>query len=261
MNEFNNNQSHVINFLEKSYFEDRLVHAYLFFGGGKAEKINVAKKFAKMVLKGDEITRRLIDSDEHANVIMVRPDGKNIKKEQIVFLKTEIAKKSIEDRAKIYIIEDADKMSISATNSLLKFLEEPAADVYIILISPSKEVLLPTIVSRCVNLGFRWSGKKNNEIEERIFEIINQFEQKGASPQLIVAQNADFFKEQTGEFLDAYQMYYRDEMDELLGMGTDVKDGIKSCIKKIRAIENAKSSLKYNMNIQLCLDKLWFDFE
>jgi len=261
MNEPYNNSSHVINFLEKSYSEGRLVHAYLFFGGDKDEKINVARKLAKIVLGDDEITSRLVDSDEHANVITVRPDGKNIRKEQIVFLKTEIMKKSIENRGKVYIIEDADKMSISATNSLLKFLEEPAPDVYIILISPAKEVLLPTIVSRCVNLGFRGLDWKNIEICEEIFEIIKQLEQKGVSPHVIVAKNAEFFKERMVEFLDGYQVYCRGILEELLEAGASVKSEIKGCIGKLRAIEEAKRSLRYNMNVQLCLDKLWTRFK
>ena len=258
MSEMNSCQVDVLNFLKKSYTEDRLVHAYLFFGGNKVEKIAVAKKFAKMVLGIDDVTSRLIDADEHANVIMIRPDGKNIKKEQIVFLKTEISKKSVEDRAKVYIIEDADKMSISATNSLLKFLEEPAADVYIILISPSKEVLLPTIISRCVNLGFGGFGWEKREICAEIFAVIKQLEQKGSNPQVVVAKNAELFKERTLEFLDGYQVYYRGVLDGLLE--ADVSE-IKGCVKKLRAIEEARWSLQYNMNVLLCLDKLWMNFE
>ena len=247
---------YVINFLEKSYFEGRLVHAYLFFGGSKDEKISVAKKFAKLVLGDDEITSRLIDEDEHANVMTIRPDGKNIKKEQIIFLKTEIAKKSIENRSKIYIIEDADKMSISATNSLLKFLEEPAPDVHIILISPSKEVLLPTIISRTVNLGFGGLLQENIPIKEEILDVIKQLEE-GANPLIVVTKNSDVFKEKILEFLDAYQVYYRDMMEKSLsGRVSD----IKGIVKKLRAIEEAKRSLQYNMNVQLCLDKLWLDF-
>jgi len=243
-------------FLKKSYSDGRLVHAYLFFGGSKDEKISVAKKFAKLVLGDDEITSRLIDSDEHANVITIRPDGKNIKKEQIVFLKTEIAKKSIENRSKIYIIEDADKMSISATNSLLKFLEEPAPDIHIILISPSKEVLLPTIVSRTVNLGFKASIQENIETKEEIFDVIKQLEE-GGDPQIVVAKNPGVFKDRTMEFLEAYQMYYRGVMERSLS--GRVRD-IESAVLRLRAIEEAKRSLQYNINVQLCLDKLWMDF-
>ena len=249
----------VMTFLEKSHLEGKLVHAYLFFGGDKAEKVDVAKKFAKLVLEADETMSRLIDSDDHANVITIKPDGKNVKKEQIVFLKTEIAKKSIENRSKIYIIEDADKMSISATNSLLKFLEEPALDVYIILISPSKEVLLPTIVSRTVNLGFRTLFQKNVEIKAEYLEVMRQLEDSIA-PQLVAIKYAQLLKEDTVEFLDAYLIYMRSELDDLLQTVDYDAVKVKCYTKRLRAILVAKRSLQYNMNVQLCLDKLWLDF-
>ena len=259
MSDLNSYQSHVTDFFEKSYSEGRLVHAYLFFGGNKIEKIGVAKSFAKMVLGNTDVVGHLIDVDEHANVISIRPDGKFIKKEQIVFLKTEIGKKSIENSAKIYIIEDADKMSISATNSLLKFLEEPSDNVYIILISPSKEVLLPTITSRTVNLGFKASQKEKSEFKQEILDVIKQIEE-GASPQIVVAKNPDLFKEDVVGFLDAYQIHYRDEMNKLLGVPISATSDLKRCVQVLRALDEAKRSLQYNMNVQLCLDKLWTQF-
>jgi len=256
MNNVREQSSYAAQFLEKSYSEAKLLHAYLFFGGCKEEKLKVAKKVAKLALGADELRSRLIDDEEHANVIMIRPDGKNIKKEQILFLKTEIAKKSVEDRAKIYIIEDADKMSIPATNSLLKFLEEPAPNVHIILISPSKEVLLPTIVSRTVNLGFRVAHQESNSIKEELLDVIKQLEE-GVSPPIVVAKNPDIFKERTMEFLDAYLMYER----AMLGQSLNGKvSEIKRITQRLRAIMSAKHSLQYNMNVQLCLDKLWIDF-
>ena len=259
MGDLNRNQSHVIDFLKKSYSEDKLVHAYLFFGGNKDMKINVAKQFATLLLGQTQAAKHLIEMNEHANVIMIKPDGKNIKKEQIVFLKTEIAKKSVENHSKIYIIEDADKMSISATNSLLKFLEEPAPEVYIILISPSKEALLPTITSRTVNLGFKALPQGSNSFKQEILDVIKQLEE-GASPQVVVAKNTDFFKEEIMDFLDAYQAYYREEMNKLFSTQISATGDIKRCVKRVRAIEEAKRSLQYNMNVQLCLDKLWIDF-
>jgi len=254
MSEFDPNER-VIHFLEKSHAEDRLVHGYLFFGGDKSEKLAVAKKFAKLVLAVDEIGDHLTETEEHANVMIIRPDGKNIKKEQIVFLKSEIGKKSIENKAKIYIIEDADKMSISATNSLLKFLEEPAPDVHIILIAPSKEVLLPTIVSRTINLGFRGVTCENKPIDPVFLEIIQTLE-RGEVGQVIVAKYPDVFKEQIAEFLDDYQVYLRQVMETSFGM----PDKLKVCIRKLRAIEEARRGLLYNMNVALCLDRLWLDF-
>jgi len=252
----NNVNDRVVEFLEKSYKEGRLVHGYLFFGGEKSEKLAVAKKFACTVLEVDEIGRNLIETEQHANVHVVRPEGKNIKKEQIILLKTEIGKKSVEDRAKIYIIEEAEKMSISATNSLLKFLEEPAPNVYIILIATSKEVLLPTIISRTVNLGFRMSNLEKSPMNEAFLTVIKALE-NGEVGQVVVAKNPDIFKEQVSGFLDAYQAYLQKKMDDYFGN----YQKLQQCIKKLRALDVAKRDLLAQMNVALCLDKLWFDFK
>ena len=242
-------------FLQKSYQQERLVHAYLFFGGNLLDMVETAKGFAKLVLAADATTSSLIDAEEHANVITIRPDGKNIKKEQIIFLKDEIAKKSVENRAKIYIIEDADKMSLTAANSLLKFLEEPAPDVYIILIAPSREVLLPTLLSRCVSLGFK-SNVETAAIDPAFLTIIGQIE-LGEPFHMLVAGNSEIFKERTPDFLTALARFYRREIDRALNSPAH----LQRCTKRIRAILEAQHNLRYNMNIQLCLDKLALDFD
>lgn len=266
-------QPHIIDFLTKSLHGDRLVHAYLFFGGNHSEKIATAKYLAKLVLGNDEVTARLVENNEHANVITIRPDGKNIKKEQIVFLKTEISKKSVENKSKIYIIDGADKMSTSAANSLLKFLEEPAPDIHIILISSSKEVLLPTITSRTANLNFKGSKALGFEVSSEIMDVIRQLELKKVPAQIIATKNPDIFKDNLLDFLNGYQAYYRNVMDCVVGISGDEKfdkdllehsvrsNDIKSCTRKLRAIEGATRNLQANMNVQLCVDKLWLDFD
>jgi DNA polymerase-3 subunit delta' len=59
-----------------------------------------------------------------------------------------------EGRAKVFIIRRAEELSISAANALLKTLEEPGARTHFILLSPSPEALLPTILSRTQRVRF-----------------------------------------------------------------------------------------------------------
>lgn len=254
MENLNDDQTYPFHFLKKSHDEGKLVHGYLFFGGQLDEKMRVAKKFAKMILGTDDMTQRLIDDDEHANVMIIKPDGKNIKKEQIVFLKTEISKKSIEDRAKIYIIESVEKMSTAATNSLLKFLEEPAADVYMILIAPSKEALLPTITSRTVNLFFGSTTSSSKGIEPLFQDVIDALE-AGHSPHVIMGKNPTVFKEQIHEFLDAFTQHHQNKLE--MALKTNHSANLKACVKQLRAIDHAKRHLGHNMNVGLCLDQMW----
>ena len=54
--------------------------------------------------------------------------------------------------AQICIIRDAERMTVTAANALLKTLEEPPQNTYFVLTSSAKDILLPTIVSRCAEL-------------------------------------------------------------------------------------------------------------
>ncbi len=155
-------QPEVVRFLTNSYLKDRLMHAYIFEGPEGVKKLETAKLVAKMLLcesleKVCHSCRdcQLIESNLHANVSIVQPDGQSIKKEQIKSLQTEFSKAAVENNAKIYIIDDADKMSVSAANSLLKFLEEPGMNTYAILLTQNKQKLLPTIRSRAVSVTFK----------------------------------------------------------------------------------------------------------
>jgi DNA polymerase-3 subunit delta' len=57
--------------------------------------------------------------------------------------------------AKTALVNHADTMTISAANALLKTLEEPASQSFIILTTHSSDVLLPTIISRCQKFEIR----------------------------------------------------------------------------------------------------------
>lgn len=76
--------------------------------------------------------------------------GKNfsLKVDDMRRLKLELSMSGVESAKKVIIIEQADLMTNSSANSLLKFIEEPQADLLIFLITESKESLLPTIISR-----------------------------------------------------------------------------------------------------------------
>ena len=67
----------------------------------------------------------------------------------------DIVIKPYSSKYKVYIIDEADMMSVQAQNALLKTIEEPPAYAVIILLTENAETLLPTIRSRCVMLKLR----------------------------------------------------------------------------------------------------------
>ena len=71
---------------------------------------------------------------------------------------------------KIYIIPDADLLSVQAQNALLKTIEEPPEYVVFFLLTENVESLLPTIMSRCVMLKLR--NIKTTLIRKYLMEIM-----------------------------------------------------------------------------------------
>ena len=162
--------------------ENKLVHAYLLSGAEGTGKIELAKWVAKGIfclnsqngvpcLKCSECNR--IENNNHPDVVTIMPDGLSIKVEQIRYLKSEFNKSGVESDSKVFIIQDAQKMSIGAANSLLKFLEEPSGNITAFLLTSEPQKLLPTIISRCqeVEMQQLTSGQLEQElISESISE-------------------------------------------------------------------------------------------
>jgi DNA polymerase-3 subunit delta' len=97
---------------------------------------------------GECLECRKVLHGNHPDLHLVVPDGATVKIEQIRELQKELSYRSAGAGRKVYIIEGAETMTTPAANSLLKFLEEPSSPVVAILIAPSAQAVLPTILSR-----------------------------------------------------------------------------------------------------------------
>ena len=91
----------------------------------------------------------------HPDYLLVCPDGAAIKIEQIRKLQHEAALAPYLSSRRVCIIDSAELMTVQAANSLLKVLEEPAGDVVFILVSGNRQMLLATILSRCMAIAFQ----------------------------------------------------------------------------------------------------------
>jgi DNA polymerase III subunit delta' len=153
----------------------KLSHAYLFAGPAGTGKSELALFVAQTVFCTDKQAgmpcgrcsecRRIADHG-FPDVVEVAPDGASIKVDQIRFLKAEFSKSGVEGTKKIFIISDAEKMTASAANSLLKFLEEPSGDVCAFLLTENANLILPTIISRCQEFELQALGF--DELSEKL---------------------------------------------------------------------------------------------
>jgi len=144
---------------------NRLSHAYIFEGPMGTHKLSTAYLLAQRILclnpqTDDEpcgVCQNCIriQHGTHPNVFLVKADGEQIKKEQIKSLIVEFARMSVEKGPRIYIIDEAERMNQDASNTLLKQMEEPLADIYAILLTTNSNALLKTIVSRAQPIHFK----------------------------------------------------------------------------------------------------------
>ena len=91
----------------------------------------------------------------HPDFLTIGPDGTAIKIEQIRTLQHEVALAPYISSRRVCIIDGAELMTTQAANSILKILEEPMGDIIFILISANRQLLLATIISRCMMLTFQ----------------------------------------------------------------------------------------------------------
>lgn len=164
MKNITNRQLNFIDFINISKENDKNVHSYLIECHDNDDDFKYILNFIKMLLCEDKNIKfdkldcgkcnicKMIDEVKYPDlyIVDVNTDESNIiKKEQILNLEKEFKNTSILNNKKIYIIKNADKMNLYASNTLLKFLEEPNDNIVGILLTDNKYKLLPTIVSRC----------------------------------------------------------------------------------------------------------------
>lgn len=161
-------QPKVREFLRAAVSQDKVSHAYLFTGPAGSNKTLAAYAFAQAVLcpKGPtgprggncgacDICRRIMRK-KHPDVRYYAPEGAGgYLVEQIRTLVADTSFAPIQAQRKVYILDRVDLLGVQAANAFLKTLEEPPADVVLILLGRTRESVLPTILSRCQVVPFR----------------------------------------------------------------------------------------------------------
>jgi len=96
----------------------------------------------------------------HPDVHLIVPEGQQILVDQIRGSSSErgvipeASRSPLEGRRKVFVLEDAAQLNLSAANALLKVLEEPPDDVVFLLVTADPDLLPETVVSRCRRIDF-----------------------------------------------------------------------------------------------------------
>jgi DNA polymerase III subunit delta' len=183
---------HVKTALKRMLVNDRLPGALLFTGeegiGKKLFALEIARALNCRMPKDNEgcgvcssCTRiwklnypQREDSDDwlqiiwtdHPDVGLVIAPKRVLRVEQMRQIEKEANFRPFEGKARVFLIDEADKLNDASANALLKVLEEPPKTSYLILITARPAMLLPTILSRCQMI--RFSPLTPDEIETHL---------------------------------------------------------------------------------------------
>jgi len=174
-------QARVWRLLRKALLNGRISHAYLLVGQPGVGKEALALALARHLLalekdENDPLEDARVRNLTHPDVRVVFPSPSKLKEDdrarivasiaadpyqrlrpwanpsisidQIREIRRQASYKSFEGNGRVFVIYDCDMMTVEASNSLLKVLEEPPPNMYLIMTSSKPSLLLPTIISR-----------------------------------------------------------------------------------------------------------------
>jgi len=137
-----------------------MTHSWLFTGPAGSGRTNAAIAFAAGLLCekggcGTCINCTTTIDGSHADIELVRTEGLSIKVDEVRELITRTSWSPSVGNYRVVVIEDADRLTESAANALLKVIEEPGARTVWLLCAPTLTDVIPTIRSRCRHLTLR----------------------------------------------------------------------------------------------------------
>lgn len=194
-------QDHIVKVLEAEVKSGSTSHAYLFSGTRGTGKTSLARIFAEAI-------------GTSKNDIYEIDAASNTSVEDIRSLNESVYTLPFESKYKVYILDEVHMLSKSASNALLKTLEEPPEHVVFILATTETHKIPDTVLSRCEVFTFK---KPSEEILKRVVQNVAQkegFVMEDSSAELISILGDGSFRDTLG-ILQKVLIYSKGEKQPL----------------------------------------------
>lgn len=168
-------QQQAVELLMQAVNKNRIAPAYLFVGPDGIGRALAARCFIELLFSGDASAQNRLRQGNHPDLLWVQPTYQHqgqrltsqeaaekglkrkappvIRLEQIREITEFLSRPSMLAPRSMVVVEQAETMAEAAANALLKTLEEPGRAT-LILIAPSLDAILPTLISRCQRIPF-----------------------------------------------------------------------------------------------------------
>lgn len=145
----------------------------------------------------------------------------------------------------------ANELTHESQNAMLKILEEPPNNTIIIVSVPNKDLILPTILSRCKVLEI----KNSNQISKSDFlkyqNALSVISKKGVGERLKIAQNLSKNKDEALKHLENLILAGRDNL---------IKNPNAEYLNTVKILQNFYTAIKTtNVNLRLALENLFLN--
>jgi DNA polymerase III subunit gamma/tau len=237
-------QEHITQTLLNALKQDRLSHAYLFCGPrgtGKTSTGRILAKAANCLNNGRgepcNTCAMCTSITEGRSLDVIEIDAaSNTGVDDIRLLREKVNYAPGQARYKVYIIDEFHMLSTSASNALLKTLEEPPPRVIFILATTEAHKILPTILSRCQRFDFRRISQ--SDLVKKLADICQQ-ENLSLHPTglELVAQSAAGSLRDAENILQQLVTFYGpsvnlEQVQEMLGLRRDrrTRDLLKALV-------------------------------
>jgi DNA polymerase-3 subunit delta' len=258
-------QPRAVALLSRALETDRVAHAYAFVGPAGAGRMTTALAFAQALLCpnggcGACNACRLVAAHQHPDLHVIAPTppetnpkgARAIRIGAIRALERQAALRPVTARRKVFVLDEAERMTGEAPQAFLKTLEEPPASTLMILILPRARALPATVLSRCQIVRF---GPRGDDaaaaVRAQAFELLAEVRAKGADDMFRRTERID--RETVEGLVDAYWLLCRD----LLLAQAGAPPGL--LVNAGRADELAREAAAWTMDdllgaIELCRD-------
>lgn len=303
LNKYKDEQYSATKLLNNCIDTDRYSHAYLFVVNGYKNASDYIYSFIKMICCPNNRNCencnicKLIDTNTFSDFKLISTDSLMMKKEQILDLQDYFETKKLYARKRVYLIENCEKMNSAASNTLLKFLEEPEEDIIAILTTDNINQVLDTIKSRCQIIYFNGDTSQKdlsglfNTVSCDIDITIEQFKEDikyvfdfclfyEKNHLLSIAFSKKKWHNRFSDrvlfkyglnimlyiYLDVINhkmgknlMYFSEFLDDIEKLSS--QNDIIYYVNKIKILLKYIDLIKYNINLGLCFDKIIIEWE